>query len=72
MPMQLDLVSTKPPNLQITPEMANLTITGTMGADVIKPDKTIVNAFVLGVVSWQCYSIHVPIHNYMCMTYYAT
>lgn len=48
--MQLDLKSTKPPVLDIVPGSANFTLTGTMDANVVQPDNTIVNAFVLGLV----------------------
>lgn len=51
MAMQLDLISTQPPSLKVNPKTVNMTIIGNMEVDVIKPDKTVVNAFVLGVVS---------------------
>lgn len=49
--MQLDLVSVKPPVVQISPEMVNMTLVGTLGVNVVFPNKTQVNAFVLAVVS---------------------
>ena len=52
MAMEVLLNATKPPILQIVPSSANFTITGTLNVNVIQPpNNTIVNAFVLGLVS---------------------
>lgn len=51
MAMQLNLNATRPPVLQVTPSFANLTVTGTVGIDVVLPNKTVVNTLVLGLVS---------------------
>ena len=49
--MQLNIISVKPPLVQISPQMVNLTLIGTLGVNVVYPNKTQVTAFVLAVVS---------------------
>ena len=51
MPMQLILNATKPPVLKVDPTIATFTVVGNVDVDVIKSDKSVVNAFVLGLVS---------------------
>ena len=48
--MQLDLKSSKPPNLNIVPGSANFTLTGTIDVNVVESNNSIVNAFLLGLV----------------------
>ena len=49
--MQLILNATRPPVLKVDPTIATFTVVGNIDVDVIKSDKSIVNAFVLGLVS---------------------
>ena len=51
MGMEILLNATRPPVLQVIPSSANFTITGTLNVNVIQPNKTKVNAFILGLVS---------------------
>ena len=50
MDMELFLNATKPPVLQVVPNSANFTITGTLTVNVIDSNKKKVNAFVIGLV----------------------
>ncbi|XP_019854891.1 PREDICTED: bactericidal permeability-increasing protein-like isoform X1 [Amphimedon queenslandica] len=58
--MQLNIISVKPPLVQISPQMVNLTLVGTLGVNVVYPNKTEVTAFVLAVTVYA--DAHVSIH----------
>lgn len=49
MAMQLEVKTTKPPQLNIVPTSANLTAMGAVNVQVITPNKTIQSAFVMGL-----------------------
>ena len=50
MPMQLTLSAIKPPLTQITPSAINVTINSSVDVQVLLQNKTIQEAFVLGLV----------------------
>ena len=48
--MQLTLSAIKPPQTQITPSAINVTINSSVDVQILLPNKTIQDAFVLGLV----------------------
>ncbi len=52
MEIQIYVNSTKQPWLKVTKNNANFTVTGTLRIDVVLPNNTKVNAFILGLVSY--------------------
>ena len=51
MDMMLELNASATPTLKITPGGANFTVPGHVKVDVLEPNKTTQEAFVIGVVS---------------------
>lgn len=49
--MEVFLNSTKAPVLQVIPNSANFTVTGTLDVSVVQANKTKAEAFKLGLVS---------------------
>ena len=68
--MQLNVISVKPPLVQISPQMVNLTLVGTLGVNVVYPNKTQVTAFVLAVVSIALSMYYMSISLLYCIKFW--
>lgn len=52
--MEVVIESAKPPMMKVVPKSVDFTFNGAVNVNVIHPNKTKVNVFTLGLVSFMC------------------